>query len=312
MRTSSYLSDSERFRQRRRYRLLGIYGFGIFGLFLIGAAWLVWYSPLLEVKRVVVEGNMRVPTDAVLDVTRGIVLQGNLAKFLGIDRLFAWPEFVQENIALLPAVASLTVSKSYITRTVRVKVAERSPVGVWCLFPARNYADPLHRSFSEASGTQTDAEGGSVVADAIPRGSALSPRVSALGGCWWFDKSGVLFTRALDGEGGLLKTVHDYSGRSLGIGATALPASLMEHLLEIFSALRESGAVTGEVRLEDLSHEEIQVVTLNGPRLYFSLRLPIVAVADALRQIFSSSGQFPPAAKLQYVDFRVENRVYYK
>ncbi|MBI2888830.1 MAG: FtsQ-type POTRA domain-containing protein [Candidatus Liptonbacteria bacterium] len=295
MKISSYLSDSERVRQRRRYRFFAMCGFGVLGLLLIGAVWLVWYSPLLEVRKVVVEGNVRVSTETVLDVAKGIVFQGNFAKFLGINRMFAWPEFARENITLLPAVASLTISKSYATRTVRVQVTERVPVGVWCLFPARNYAD----------GTQTDAEGGSVAADATPRDSAP-------GGCWWFDKSGVLFARALDGEGGLLKTVHDYSGRTLGIGSVALPSHLMGNLLEIFLVLRESGAVAGEVRLEDLSREEVEVVTLNGPRLYFSLRFPLAAIADAVRQIFSESGQFPHPQKLQYVDFRVENRVYYK
>ncbi len=295
MKISSYLSDSERNRGRRRHRLLGIYGFGVLGLLLIGAAWLVWYSSFLEVREVVVEGNARVLTDAVLDVAKGIAFQGSFAKLLGIDRLFAWPEFARENITLLPAVASLTISKSYATRTVRVQVTERVPVGVWCL---------VSRSNDNRITTNDNP--------IVGNNSVLFEQDSSGTTCWWFDKNGVLFARALDGEGGLLKTVHDYSGRTLGIGAVALPSPLMEHLLEIFSVLRESGAVAGEVRLEDLSREEVQVVTLNGPRLYFSLRFPLAAVADAVRQIFSASGQFPSPQKLHYVDFRVENRVYYK
>jgi hypothetical protein len=226
----------------------------------------MWHSPLLKVQRIVVEGNVRVPADVVRDVATGAVFEGNFARALGIDRLFAWPEGELRNLALLPAVARLSLSKSYLSRTVHVQVTERIPVGVWCL-PAQ---------------------------------------------CWWFDGEGKLFARAPGGEGGLLKTVYDYSGRTLGTGMAALPPPLMANLLEIFSALREGGAVTGEVRIDDISREEIEVATLNGPRLYFSLRFSLGAAADAVRQVFLGGGQFPSARKLQYVDFRVENRVYYK
>ncbi|MBI2623535.1 MAG: hypothetical protein HYW65_03085 [Candidatus Liptonbacteria bacterium] len=308
MKVSSYLSDSDRLRQRGRRRLLYTYGFGVLGLLLIGAAWAVRYAPIFDIKSIVVEGNRRASADEVLTVVRGMALEGALARFIGIERLFAWPEKSERNLALLPAVAELTISKSFRSREVRIAVAEREPVGIWCFFQTRIDADI----------TQMDADETNPISDNprdYPRQSASS--------CWWFDKSGVLFARAPGGEGGLLKTVHDYSGRHLGAGSTALPPPLMERLLMIFDALRESGAVAGELRFEDVAREEVEVATLNGPRLYFSLRFPLAAATDALRQIFSASGPpagarlpdgqgFPPPQKLQYVDFRVENRVYYK
>jgi hypothetical protein len=309
MKVSSYLSDSERAKRTRRRRMFMFCAMGCVGLVVIGAAWVVRYAPFLEVKRVVVEGTSRMKEDEVLTVVRGMALKGTLSKWVGIERLFAWPEVDVQNLALLPAAAHLSISKSYLARTVRVRVEERQPEGVWCLLTAQ----------TDVGMTQTDADAFSSEFVPFQREAASGQRSSTFR-CWWFDREGILFARALDSRGGLLKTVHDYSGRVIGAGAAALPPPLMRNLLSIFEVLRESGAVPDEVRLEDIANEEVEVVTLNGPRLYFSLRFPLGGVADVVRQMFSSPpagggstiGGLPPAHRLEYVDFRVENRVYYK
>ncbi|MBM3257467.1 MAG: hypothetical protein FJY98_04070 [Candidatus Liptonbacteria bacterium] len=269
MKVSSYLSEGEKLKRSERRRLVGICGVGIGGLVLIGAAWMVRYAPLFNVKNVIVEGNQRLKAEEVLAVAQGIALQSSVGKLLGIERLFAWPENKYANLALLPAVAELSISKSFRAQEVKLQVKEREAIGIWCV-------------------------------------------MSSLTSCWWFDKEGILFARALDGEGGLLKTVHDYSGRPLGIGNPVLDAKVMENLLEIFTALRASGATLQEVKLGDVANEEVEVITHKGPRFYFSLRFPLREAVQVVRDIFSNSGKFPPLGKIEYVDMRVENRVYYK
>ncbi len=272
MKVVSYLSERERRIRSRRRRLFFMYISGIVGLGIIGIVWVVRYAPIFDVKHIVVEGNAYVSSDAILAVARTFALGSFWGKLLGIERIFAWPEGKEARLAFLPAVAEFTLSRSFRSQTVYIVVKERVPRGIWCLIQTR--------------------------------------------GCWWFDSKGILFARTLDGEGGLLNTVHDYSGRTLGVGMPVLQDSLMANLLTIFEVLRANGVPSQEVRLENQESEEVQVITYNGPRLYFSLRFPLGRGAQVMKEIFSdtrsSSGGFPPLKNLEYVDFRVENRVYYK
>jgi hypothetical protein len=57
------------------------------------------------------------------------------------------------------------------------------------------------------------------------------------------------------------------------------------------------------------------VATYDGPLLYFSLRFSPAYAAEAIRSLREddAAGKLHPAfSALQYVDFRVENRVYYQ
>ena len=102
----------------------------------------------------------------------------------------------------------------------------------------------------------------------------------------------------------------DYSRPALPLRlATALGTRFLPNLLSIFTALQSSLASNvQEVRLNDLSLEEVDVTTYNGPELLFSLRFPAAGVSDAVNAI----ERMTSLAKLQYIDFRVQNKVYYK
>lgn len=126
--------------------------------------------------------------------------------------------------------------------------------------------------------------------------------------CFWFDAGGILFLPAYSAEGNLIPVLHDYSREPLALGESALQAKFLPNMLSIFSALKSIHLSVREVRLNDLGREEIEVQTYNGPRLLFSLRFPAAGVPDAIAAV----ERVVKLADLQYIDFRVENKVYYK
>lgn len=126
--------------------------------------------------------------------------------------------------------------------------------------------------------------------------------------CFWFDPAGVLFLPAYAAEGNLTPVLHDHSRPALALGDTVLPSRMLPNLLAIFDALRSIRLSISEVRLDNLALEEVHAATYDGPKLLFSLRFPIVGLQASIDAVAEKM----PLSQLEYIDFRVENKVYYK
>lgn len=125
--------------------------------------------------------------------------------------------------------------------------------------------------------------------------------------CYWFDERG-LITRTPASEGSLILTVNDYTRAGISQGETVIAPELLPNLFSIFEAVKNMGVNFKEIRLEDLSLQEVKVPTYDGPNLLFSLRFSAVNTPAALLALKAKT----KISKLQEIDFRVENRIYYK
>jgi hypothetical protein len=187
------------------------------------------------------------------------------------------------DLAFIPQLASVTIAKDYWSHTVTADVTERKPVGIWCFMAG----PPPAMTGMNASGTVNILTGEN---------------------CYWFDGKGVLFARTFDTEGSLMFAVHDYSQSRLGLSAVMLPAEFVPNLISILTVLKGSSVNVNEVALNNIELQEIDVTTYNGPALYFSLRFAANDDLAVLQNLMAKPG----FTKLQYVDFRVENRAFYK
>ncbi|MEK7547182.1 MAG: FtsQ-type POTRA domain-containing protein [Patescibacteria group bacterium] len=126
--------------------------------------------------------------------------------------------------------------------------------------------------------------------------------------CFWFDEKGIIFKRAIDMEGNLVVVLDDYSQKNMGLNLKILPDEFIANIFSIFRAVSNSKLRVKETRLNDLSLREIEVDTYDGPKIYFSMRFP----ADNTPEVIKSLREKTSFGNLEYVDFRVENRAYYK
>ncbi len=130
---------------------------------------------------------------------------------------------------------------------------------------------------------------------------------SAINYCWWFDKSGIIFAEAPMVEGALINKVNDSTGRDLKIGDTIIEQRFLDNLLKIFAVLEETNLGKGFLNLENLSLQEIIFNSPLGFKIYFSLRFDPRFSLAGIKSIKEIGLE-----KMDYIDFRVENRVYYK
>ena len=299
---ASSLRDVYDARAKRKWRLAAAIFAAVF-LCLIGAGWwIVFRSPFFRVEKTDVRGNEYTNADDILALFKSAILRSSAVKrFMGPGNMLAWPNALQSSdLESVPRVQNLSIEKSWRIHAITITATERIPVGVWCQETRINTDE-----------TQMNADATSSIS-VNPRDT---PRESASENCWWFDDEGLVFEPAPAIEGSLIHSVNDYStsatsstSHAVGLYQKILPPEFIPNLFSVFNVLDGSGFAIREVRLEDLALEEIKVLTYDGPELYFSLRFP-AQNASAVLQSLSQSGSM---SQLQYVDFRVENRAYYK
>lgn len=280
MQLNEYLSDSQKRRKRRRRDLRMVAGIVAVALVIIGIVWIIVRSPIFHVDHITVSGNSAVPSDEIVSLAQMDFAQHGSPKFLGIANILAWPtSFTSSELALEPQISNATIGKDYFSHTIAVSVTERQPFGIWCLMSSSNQA-------------MTDAS------------SSANPNER----CYWFDDSGFIFAKGFDTQGSLLFTVHDYSQAGLHLEGNVLPSELVPNLISVLNAVRASGISIQEIRLNDISLQELQVVANEGPSIYYSLQFSADDTVPVLKSLMSQPG----FDNLGYVDFRTQNRVYYE
>ncbi len=126
--------------------------------------------------------------------------------------------------------------------------------------------------------------------------------------CGWFNSDGLVIQKAPLAEGSLIPVVRDVSGKELKLGKKILESEeKTANLLSVFKVLFAEHIPITEVRLERSATDEIKVFQTNGPEMYFSLRFPANLTQGPIHALRAEGWE-----NLTYLDFRIENRVYYK
>jgi hypothetical protein len=126
--------------------------------------------------------------------------------------------------------------------------------------------------------------------------------------CYWLDDAGVIFTFAPEAEGYIIPKVFAEDDRQLLFGQPFLDNPvLVKNALEIIKQLKNSSLTISRFLVKNINLQEIEAET-SGPRLYLNFRFPL----QNLNGLLASLARRLDFQKLEYIDFRVENRIYYK
>lgn len=123
--------------------------------------------------------------------------------------------------------------------------------------------------------------------------------------CVWFDKHGVAFLDDFQIEGNLLYQVVDTTERVIQLGEEVVPRHTLEKIFTIYTFLEKTSWNTKKLLLKDRNLDEIETPRIQDtPAIYFSIaNNPLYAVQTVENIKHKAS---------EYIDLRVEGRVYYK
>jgi hypothetical protein len=274
MHVRSYVPVEKRRREKGRRYFWGTVAIFILYFLALFTAWIIFRSPIFWVSDVTVKGNQNVPSGAIISLVEAAAMpaQGGrtllIKPILGYKNMFAWPGTVPSS-----TLAWLPQLAS---------LAVNKDYFTHTITINVKEREPLGIwCFEPASGNEQ---------------------------CFWFDDTGMMFERTYDTQGNAIMVVHDYSEKPGSVNKKVLPDTFAPNLVSIMKVLRAAHLTIATIALKDLSLEQIDVTTVHGPSLYFSLRFP----ADNYLQVIQSIHTQSNWGKLSYIDCRTENRVYYK
>jgi hypothetical protein len=296
MQIAPYVSDRKKKRKRiRAYFFTAIGLVVLYGIFFL-AQWMVFHSPLFRVDNIVVQGNSAVASEDVIALAQSVAASGHsfFPAALTFNNILLWPDVIpQKALQQIPQLATATVSKDFFSHTVTITVTERSPFGIWCFSAMPTSAIVSGATPVNSSGTSTTT--------AHTPGTPGAP-------CYWFDNTGTIFEKAGETQGDLVFVVYDRAQSPRDLNQKVLSDIFLSNFISIMNVLRGSGLGVRAIELNDLSLQEVDVLTGSGPTIYFSLQFP----ADEYLPIIKNLMLQPTFDKLQYIDCRTENRLFYK
>ena len=132
-RDSSDALTPARKKQRRRHRVIFWALAGSSLLLLLGMFYLVFFSKIIQVRAITIQGNRVATSDELKQLLiKKLDERGVLARWLGSGNILYWMNVRTIIDTGIPAAGALTITTSLIHRTVSVAIQEREFNGVWC------------------------------------------------------------------------------------------------------------------------------------------------------------------------------------
>ncbi len=123
--------------------------------------------------------------------------------------------------------------------------------------------------------------------------------------CYWFDRTGVTFKTAPAAGGKIVRVVT--GPEEVKLGEKIMPERLFANLVKWLDVLEEVEVAAGRVEVGEETREEAVIrLGVEEVPVYFSLRDEPAGVKRALEALRGDLG------RLEYIDLRSPNRVYYK
>lgn len=188
--------------------------------------------------------------------------------------LFTEKKIKDDLISKFPKISDLEVRKNLIKRVVNLIIKERERMGIVCQV------------------------------DRIEEGEKIKD-------CFYVDKQGFIFEDAPQTSGSLILLIKDYSNRDFRLGQKVFEERIMNFISKIKENLfLETGVRVLDFNILSFPTKELKVITSQGWYILFDLERgaenQILALKAALEE------KIPDREGLEYVDLRIENRIYYK
>jgi len=173
-----------------------------------------------------------------------------------------------------PQILDLEIHKNIVKRTLKLIIKEREGIGIVCK------ASP---AFAEATA----------------------------GKCFYIDSEGVIFKESLLTSGFIILLINDFSNRQYNLGDKIFDKNLIESLLKIKDKLaNELDILLANIDIMSYPVKDIRVTTYETWKVLFSSERniddQILELKTALKE------KIKDRTGLEYIDLRIENRVYYK
>lgn len=131
------------------------------------------------------------------------------------------------------------------------------------------------------------------------------------GECYYIDEWGVIFEKAPQTSGTLILSIKDYSQRDTEIGKNVIDEDFMLRLIDLRESLAEELGLRVLDFIIDGESKDLKINTNEGWYILFDKTREFRNQLDSLKLVLDEKIK-GERKNLEYIDLRIENRVYYK
>jgi len=243
-------------------------------LFLILAlSYLLFFSPVFEIKEIKVSGNQAIDSENIQSSLDDFLYKKTLIFFDRNNIFLATSNKLRETLIKdFPRILFIEVNKSIFKKTIDLEITERKGAGIFC------------------------------------KNEPASPN---LGECYYIDKYGVIFEEAPQTSGTLILLIKDHSERDIEMGMEVIEKEFMAELIELRARLFDKFNLRVlEFIVETIPYKDLKVNIHEGWYILFDKSRDLKNQLQALELVLAE--KIEERENLEYIDLRIENRVYYK
>ena len=293
---------------------------GLFFCLLAGLVYFLIWSPVLWIEKIEFRDS---PSGTVLEsrtVPEGLSLivrknlDQKLWQFIPQKSIILAPnnKIKEDILARFPKIKAVVVNKKLpqlrtlasLTKmagaTIEVIIEERKSIGIWCQTEEVTIED---QSLEEISEEEIPAE---------PEEIPAEPKVTK---CFYIDREGIIFKESPLISGSMILNIFSSKKQSVDLRSEVVSPETIDFILTIDKELPKIKTVAGPswqiLDFKTISPEDLRVSTSQGCQIYFN---PAYSVDSQLRALELTLEKEIKEnwLSLEYVDLRIEGRVYYR
>jgi hypothetical protein len=225
------------------------------------------------------------------------IVQKNLEeKLLGVipqKSIFLVPveEIKNDILNAFPEIKEVIIQKK-LPNILEVEIVKRDPAGIWC---------QIEEVESETVATSTEEE------FAVKSDRKISR-------CFRIDKEGIIFKETVLIKGSLILNIYSSENKQVGLREQVVALEMMDFILDVRERLPEIKTASGQPLksndFEIISTEDLRANLLSGWRVHLNPSYSAESQLRTLEMVLEE--EIGKTDSLEYVDLRIEGRVYYK
>jgi len=266
----------KKIKKRTSLRYAVIFFGGLFLVLIL--SYTLFFSPIFQIKEIRISGNRIIEEKEILDFLNNF-LQKKVLIFFNRNSIFLvsdskLKEIFTENF---PRIYSIKVKKNLFKKTISLEIKERQEIGILCKIQKQQ-----EKTLQEV-----------------------------VKNCYYFDKDGVIFEEAPQTSGSLLLLIKDLSSKEHRLKENVLSRELLEKIIQIRTSLSSQfNLKISDFEINSSIPSSLKANTIEGWYIFFSTAQSIKKQIQALELALDK--KIENRKELEYIDLRIENKIYYK
>jgi len=293
MRKSQY---SPKKRASKKSPLKRIIFTGLFFCLLAGLIYFFIWSPVIWIEKIDVRPSS--PIISIKEIVQNN-LEGKIWQFVPQKSIILVPlnKIKEDILDSSPEIKEVSIRKKIPqfrprqAASLEIIIEERKSIGLWCQIEEPKIAEQLSEELLETE-------------EATSTESAISE--SVIKQCFYLDKEGIIFRESPLISGSFVLNIFSSKKESVLLGEEVVSPEMIDFILKTAQGL--SLKIDS---FEIVSPEDLRVKTSQGWQIYFNPTYSADWQINALEMILEEEIK-EKINSLEYIDLRIEGRVYYK